>query len=1237
MFLRVGLNVAQYKKRASHPATRNAAISELTSKLRGEFRRVERRTGKKLSSYLLWTNLHLTTEQAVELRTAILECYPETVEAERPHVGVVGAAQLASMLNDLPHLRSAFFATEAFRDWGSMQEAHRRRSVPLANNMVPALVGRREEMTKLEAWIKDPNVRAVILTGPRGIGKHRLVIEATRYRDVDVVESLDPDPSPDEISRLSRVGRETIVVLENAGSDTAERLVYEAALCGSTKIVVTMTSREDAPLPGFGADDRVRILPVAPLAGVAARELLEVVAGKNRFDYALETWILEHAGGVPAVIVSAAAIGSALRPKAGTFAEQVGSEYIKRAGDRFSDSEISALAAASLLTHVRVEGDEHAEIRSLCRVVGIEANTFLNAIDRFQDAGLIRRVGSYLETIPPAMANVLAGRAIRGRPAELALVFEELGPSGRTWLLRRLALIRPENAAPFWSLLFGPGGRLGTLAAVLRHAKLFAAAAAAALPRAAEIVRHGLESRRVAKRRRIAGRRRRSLISALEDLLASEQSGEDALRSLALLAEVENEQIGNNATGVFEAALAPLHSQVPVPLDRRLSLVQEFANPNRSEAAALLAIGGAAAAIEESRWGLLRPSRGARPGGGWPSGLTWAQVWSYRRGMLELLLQLTRDSRDAVRQRAKREAPRLCQRFALTNGPEGPVIACQHFRWMVDQVLAGDIEYAPHDLADAIASCWRALVGMPDDHRFADSELRAAELAGMFKQLSSGPFDVRARLLLGGWTTDLELEAELRAVSGRAAEGRTWTTLDATGKLISDLAEEACSAPEKLDETLIEWMASTDVPRAGHFWAEIGRYDVDGKWRTRALLFARLQSAAHLFLAYLSFMARRDRKGALRLLDELSSDPAALPMAVAAASFAIEDPAAGAARLRSLVERGQLEARQAAKILLDRTWLKTAPSSAFLTVAEIVVGPRFENSGLIIQPLSYWFDVRDTADDSAVVDFAWRCLQSAPVVEDRANGSFYADDLAGRLAEHDPERGFDLLDCGLRWMDDAGQNDPAEIPSEATANEKPAEDDGPVTSSIVAAIRRRFEARSVSPWNPIERHGSQRFWKALRQADRARALTCLLDAMSRGGASSWRVAWHIQDLLEMPNDAGLLRSYAERGDAEAEAVAAAISSRHPGFWELACCLVEGHPGNEMIQSHLTAGIAQMGSVISGRMSDHYAACLREIEQAKQMMTVGMPRASAWLDRVASSFRQAAETERRGEEDATIEW
>lgn len=215
-----GLTSRSTRKRASDPATRNAAISRLKSDLRGELHRVEQRTGKKLSSYLLWTNLHLTTEQAEELRTAILERYPDDA-AGRPHVGVVGAAQLAAMLNDLPHLRSGFFATGAFRDWGGMREAHRRRSVPLADDTMPALVGRREEMEKLAGWIADPNVRAVILTGPHGIGKHRLVIEATCRRDVDVVESLNPEPSPDEISRLSRVGRETIVVLENAESEAA--------------------------------------------------------------------------------------------------------------------------------------------------------------------------------------------------------------------------------------------------------------------------------------------------------------------------------------------------------------------------------------------------------------------------------------------------------------------------------------------------------------------------------------------------------------------------------------------------------------------------------------------------------------------------------------------------------------------------------------------------------------------------------------------------------------------------------------------------------------------------------------------------------------------------------------------------------------------------------------------------------------------------------------------------------
>jgi hypothetical protein len=102
--IRAGVNVFQYKKRASDPASRNRAFNGLRTELTGAVPEVERRTGKQLSLYVLWTNVHLTGEQSAALRAAILEGATHPVQVE-----VIGAAELAAMLNDLPHIRSAFF------------------------------------------------------------------------------------------------------------------------------------------------------------------------------------------------------------------------------------------------------------------------------------------------------------------------------------------------------------------------------------------------------------------------------------------------------------------------------------------------------------------------------------------------------------------------------------------------------------------------------------------------------------------------------------------------------------------------------------------------------------------------------------------------------------------------------------------------------------------------------------------------------------------------------------------------------------------------------------------------------------------------------------------------------------------------------------------------------------------------------------------------------------------------
>src|SRR5260370_19897612 len=59
-FLRSGVNGFQYKKREVASHRRRAIVSALCTELRGASLDVERRTGKTLSSYVLFTNVELT-------------------------------------------------------------------------------------------------------------------------------------------------------------------------------------------------------------------------------------------------------------------------------------------------------------------------------------------------------------------------------------------------------------------------------------------------------------------------------------------------------------------------------------------------------------------------------------------------------------------------------------------------------------------------------------------------------------------------------------------------------------------------------------------------------------------------------------------------------------------------------------------------------------------------------------------------------------------------------------------------------------------------------------------------------------------------------------------------------------------------------------------------------------------------------------------------------------------------
>jgi hypothetical protein len=55
---------------------------------------------------------------------------------------------------------------------------------------VPAVVGRHEFLATLRELIDDPTVGAIVLIGPHMMGKTRLALEATRHRDLALVQTM---------------------------------------------------------------------------------------------------------------------------------------------------------------------------------------------------------------------------------------------------------------------------------------------------------------------------------------------------------------------------------------------------------------------------------------------------------------------------------------------------------------------------------------------------------------------------------------------------------------------------------------------------------------------------------------------------------------------------------------------------------------------------------------------------------------------------------------------------------------------------------------------------------------------------------------------------------------------------------------------------------------------------------------------------------------------------------------
>jgi hypothetical protein len=605
-FTGAGWTVYQYKQRSIIAQDRGTAVSKLKSGITGALKELIDRTGKRPGKYVLFTNLHLTHEtggQKEQIRAAIRDgC------SNRPRIAVeiVGAAELAAFLRVLPHVRMAFFGPARVLLWDEAWSRHLREK---GLKEVP-LLGRDTQLSTIKNWLDDSDARALVIIGPKGIGKTRLTLEATRDRNLVTVSAIGTDAlSPIELRSLSRPEAETIVLLETEDADQIEGCIRETLASDHLRIIVSTSSPDNRPTVGLGQDQRIRLLELRPISALESDRLL--CAADARIDYSLQSWVVSKCEGNPEMLLRAATVGEDLRNR-GDFTTELAQAYERYVRRTLGERAIEALRTLSLMESTSLSREDTAELEACCDFVGVSSNAVLTEIETLQGAGVLTIRDKAAYVTPPLFADHLARSAMLGAGPALRTMWAKLSDQARVRLARRLSQVRGSEAEGFWSHVIDDTEMLRTIGNALKAGELFVLATSIFPDRVASFVDDALSEMSTQERREIDGAERRCLVHVIEDLLFRRVTSRQALVALSRLAEAEVEDFSNNSTGIFSGLFHPLHPQMPLPLEDRAWVLRDCASPASSAERRVLAVAAIDKSVSSLTTGLCE-SRGPQP------------------------------------------------------------------------------------------------------------------------------------------------------------------------------------------------------------------------------------------------------------------------------------------------------------------------------------------------------------------------------------------------------------------------------------------------------------------------------------------------------------------------------------------------------------------------------------------------------------------------------------------------
>ena len=1154
-FLNVGRSVLQYKQRDVTARDRSGIVGDLRRNLRGAAKEVVHRTGRSLDSYLLFTNVSLTLDQKRELVESIKE------DCATCGVQVVGAAEIAALLNNFPHIRSAYFTTAPFTTWQRFWEGHNKESL---SGTVPNFIGRKEAADGAKAAVDDDSVRAILFAGPPDIGKTRLALNCTQHRPFETICAIDGrSVTVTDLIAVEGTGGAVVVVVDDPDTEATEELIA-AALSEEIKIVLTVPSSSAANLVNYGRDSRVKVITVGSLSDDESRALLQ--AADARMDYSVESWVIDQAGGNPGVLIVAAAVGSTLRIEGRNFLAQVANALEERARELLGDQRLDLLRDMSVMTAVGVGDQAAVELETVCATFGRRPNDILREVRTMADSGLLRVTGSYIEVVPPVFANHLAHDAVAGRTVELVRLFVALPALGRARLLKRLRHLQTQAVRRFWDELFQTG-TLSTFAGALAQVQLLRLVVSAVPERVARLLQEGLTPMPLETRLDISGTVRRELVWTIEQMLFRRATAGTALRLLALLAEAENETWSNNCTGVFAECFHPMHPQLPLPVGERLTIIRELLGTGVNKRRKQVALKAAEEAF--GQWGAvtLRRSEGPEPFDAVPT-VTYGEIREYLRSLLELVRPLLQDGDQEIASAAGKTLMTSIGEFTVQADPDRGATLLEE---LGPRILAQQVPISLEDYVQSLKFARRALES--GGQKFEGALTR---ICSLLRTVDEGSFEVQVKRWVGSWEY------------GEQANDENGHLVFRGDLEIRRLAQVAAQDPPTISNELLTWLTSPDARRSYEFFYWLGKCDRNYRWRERV---EELGETSPDYRAFASYFGGRGFEDAERIntrLDELTNERKIKGAALVAATGYLPANRPAVTRVTDLLRSGRVDAEFAEKALIGGGWMKPLNCDEAATLLTAIAGPEFENAWPVIDFLAMWVHSRKPIEGD-LAEVAWRALEATP----NRGQAWDFDIVAAALALGNPDRAFALL---ARYLT---------LPSDRNS------------------------------WEPLDRHGGNRFWNTLWTLDSSRCIENLLEVAAESPLTAWKISWHLPEILDLTRDRDLLLRFAGRTEKNAEFVSSCLESKE-GFWPLALELLSQHPDNRVIRGNVESAAGYMKRVITGPLSEHYNRCAQEVEEVHHEAKT--PDAvKTFLADLARHLREHGASERRSEQDESVNW